>query len=68
METATAFEIISTILKEIWDPIGRPGVQFNVWTVFPAIERSIIKIERSWDRFIFIMEIPNIRHRHIEDG
>ena len=68
METATAFEISSTILKEIWDPTVRPGVQFNAWTVFPAIERSIIKIERSWDRFIFIMEISNIRHRHIENG
>ena len=43
---------------------------FNMKTVFPVIGIYIINIRRSWDRLIFIMDIPILvkRHVYIEPG
>ena len=39
------------------DQFIKSGPRFNMNTVIPAIEISIIKIRRSWDRLIFIIGI-----------
>ena len=42
-----------------------PGAHFNMQTVFPCVEISLIKIKRSWDCVMFIMEVPTLVRWHL---
>ena len=42
------------------------GPRLNIKTVFTGMGISITKIRRSWDRLIFMMEIPFLARRHLD--
>ena len=59
--------LLLTLRTFIWGPCNvmyesmrgsQPGARLNIKTVFPGTGFSIIKVRRSSDRLIFIMEIP----------